>query len=251
MMVLSPKSLYVCFLFSLYPFQRPRQVPDGSKGVPVGSVIAVIGEEGDDLSGAAALAESASKPAAPKEEKAPEPPKETKPEPAPSKPESAPSESRAELAKGDRIFASPIAKKIALERGIPLAQVKGSGPNGRILREDVEGFKAPAAAAAQPTAQQPAAAQLPDYVDTPVSNMRRVIGARLTQSKQEVPHYYLTADINMDKVLKLRQVFNKTLSEKEGGAKLSVNDFIVKAVACALSDVPEANSAWLGEVIRT
>lgn len=227
-------------------------MPDGSKGVPVGSVIAVIGEEGDDLSGAAALAEQASKPAPPKEEKAPEPPKEEKKsEPAPSKSESTPSESRSELAKGDRIFASPIAKKIALERGIPLAKVKGTGPDGRILREDVEKFKAPAAAAAQSTAQQPSAAQLPDYVDTPVSNMRRTIGARLTQSKQEVPHYYLTAEINMDKVLKLRQVFNKTVSEKEGGVKLSVNDFIVKAVACALADVPEANSAWLGEVIRT
>lgn len=80
--------------------------------------------------------------------------------------------------------------------------------------------------------------------------MRRTIGSRLTQSKQEVPHYYLTADINMDKVLKLREVFNKTLGEKDKSAKLSVNDFIVKATACALADVPEANSAWLGEVIR-
>lgn len=81
--------------------------------------------------------------------------------------------------------------------------------------------------------------------------MRRVIGARLTQSKQELPHYYLTVDITMDKVLKLREVFNKSFAEKDKSAKLSVNDFIVKAVACALSDVPEANSAWLGEVIRT
>jgi pyruvate dehydrogenase E2 component (dihydrolipoamide acetyltransferase) len=205
------------------------------------------------LSGAAALAEQAQAPAAPKEEKAPEPPKVEKPaEPtaAPSKPTPA-AETKSDLPQGDRIFASPIAKKIALERGIPLAKVKGTGPSGRIVREDVENWKAPAAAAAQPTTQQPAAAELPDFVDTPVSNMRRVIGSRLTQSKQELPHYYLTAEISMDKVLKLRQVFNKTLSEKEGSAKLSVNDFIIKAVACALSDVPEANSAWLGEVIRT
>jgi len=81
--------------------------------------------------------------------------------------------------------------------------------------------------------------------------MRRTIGSRLSQSKQEIPHYYVTVDVNMDKVLKLREVFNKTLTEKDKSAKLSVNDFIVKAVACALSDVPEANSAWLGEVIRT
>ena len=80
--------------------------------------------------------------------------------------------------------------------------------------------------------------------------MRRVIGQRLTAAKQELPHYYLTADINMDKVIKLREVFNKTLGEKDKAAKLSVNDFIVKATACALSDVPEANSAWLGEYIR-
>jgi pyruvate dehydrogenase E2 component (dihydrolipoamide acetyltransferase) len=81
--------------------------------------------------------------------------------------------------------------------------------------------------------------------------MRRTIGSRLTQSKQEIPHYYVTVDINMDKVLKLRQVFNKSLSEKEGGAKLSVNDFVVKATQLALADVPEANSAWLGDTIRT
>jgi len=227
-------------------------VQDGTKGVPVGSVIAVIGEEGDDLSGAGALAEqtsqpSASAPKAKEKEKAPEPPKQ---EPAPT-----PARSTVEsLPQGDRIFASPIAKKIALERGIPLAKVKGTGPSGRIVREDVEGYKVPEAATASPSAsttQQPSGAQLPDYVDTPVSNMRRVIGARLTQSKQEVPHYYLTLDINMDKVLKLREVFNKTLGEKDKSAKLSVNDFIVKAVACALSDVPEANSAWLGETIRT
>ena len=80
--------------------------------------------------------------------------------------------------------------------------------------------------------------------------MRRVIGSRLTASKQDIPHYYLTLDINMDKVLKLREVFNKTLGEKDKAAKLSVNDFVLKAVACALADVPEANSAWLGEVIR-
>lgn len=161
-------------------------------------------------------------------------------------------ESKRELEAGQRIFASPIAKKIALEKGIPLAKIQGTGPSGRIIREDVEKYKpsAPTPASATPTAvQPPAAALLVDYVDTPVSNMRRTIGSRLTQSKQEIPHYYLTVDIDMGKVLKLREVFNKTLSEKD--LKLSVNDFIVKAVACALADVPEANSAWLGEVIRT
>jgi pyruvate dehydrogenase E2 component (dihydrolipoamide acetyltransferase) len=197
------------------------------------------------------LAEQAASQAAPKEKEVDAP----KPEAAsPSKSEPAvptPSqETKKDLPVSDRIFASPIAKKIALEQGIPLAKVKGSGPSGRIIRTDVENFQASAAKSPSPGAE-PVSAELPDYVDTPVSNMRRTIGARLTQSKQELPHYYLTVEINMDKVLKLREVFNKTLTEKDVTAKLSVNDFIVKAVACALSDVPEANSAWLGEVIRT
>jgi pyruvate dehydrogenase E2 component (dihydrolipoamide acetyltransferase) len=224
------------------------QAQDGAKNVKVGSVIAVIAEEGDDLSAAADFAKDA--PSPPKQEKskdAPSPPapkEDTAPPPQPSS-----EQRKADIPSGDRIFASPIAKKIALERGIPLRDVKGSGPDGRIVREDVEKFK-PSSSSSAPAAQ-PALVDSPDYVDVPVSNMRRTIGNRLTQSKQELPHYYLTADINMDKVLKLREVFNRTLVEKDNSAKLSVNDFIVKAVACALADVPEANSVWLGEVIRT
>ncbi|KAI0778522.1 pyruvate dehydrogenase [Trametes elegans] len=225
---------------------------DGQKNIAVGAPIAIIGEEGDDISGAEQLAAEAAsaKPQAPSKEKAPETPK-----PAPAAKAEAPKqkkqETRSALPEGDRIFATPIAKKIALERGIPLAQVKGSGPNGRILREDVEKYQAPAAASASATSAPAAPSEsLPEYTDIPVSNMRRTIGTRLTQSKQELPHYYLTLDINMDKVLKLREVFNKSLGEKDKSAKLSVNDFVLKAVACALADVPEANSAWLGEVIR-
>ncbi|EPT03962.1 hypothetical protein FOMPIDRAFT_1022106 [Fomitopsis schrenkii] len=223
---------------------------DGAKNIAVGVPIAIFAEEGDDLSAADKLAaEAANVKPAPKEEAVPEPPK---PEPTPSKPAPAPkAETKPEVPKGDRIFASPIAKKIALERGIPLAKLKGSGPEGRIIREDVEKYQPPATASATSTTSTPSpAASLPDYVDIPVSNIRRVIGTRLTQSKQDIPHYYLTLDINMDKVLKLREVFNKTLGEKDKAAKLSVNDFVLKAVARALADVPEANSAWLGEVIR-
>ncbi|KAI0094640.1 pyruvate dehydrogenase [Irpex rosettiformis] len=225
--------------------------PDGSKGVQVGAPIAILGEAGDDLSAASKLAEESSseKPAPPVEEKAPEPPKPEEPQQEKSLP--VPSETKEDLPKGDRIFASPIAKKIALERGIPLGKVKGSGPEGRILREDVEKYQLSAVPTSGPTAGAPTPpAPSSDYTDIPVSNMRRVIGQRLQQSKQDVPHYYLTADINMDKVLKLREVFNKSLGEKDSSAKLSVNDFIVKATALALNDVPEANSAWLGEVIR-
>lgn len=229
----------------------------------VNSPIAILAEEGDDLSGAAKLAEEAASESSepPKKEE----PKEEKKEssaPPPSKSsessKSSPpksSESKSELPAGDRIFASPIAKKIALERGIPLAKVKGSGPEGRILREDVEKYQpSTGSAAAANTASAafgaPASAQTPDYVDVPISNMRRTIGTRLTSAKVEAPHYYLTVDINMDKVTKLREVFNKSLAEKDKGAKLSVNDFIVKGVSKALEDVPEANTAWLGEVIR-
>ncbi|KAJ8494619.1 hypothetical protein ONZ51_g2200 [Trametes cubensis] len=223
---------------------------DGAKNIAVGSPIAIVGEEGDDLSAAEQLAaEAASEKPKASEQKAPEAPKS---QPAPEKEQKAEAskqETKSELPTGDRIFASPIAKKIALERGIPLAKVKGSGPNGRILREDVEKYQAPAAAASAAPAPSPSAS-LPEYTDIPVTNMRRTIGSRLTQSKQELPHYYLTVDINMDKVLKLREVFNKALAEKDKSAKLSVNDFVLKAVGCALADVPEANSAWLGEVIR-
>jgi pyruvate dehydrogenase E2 component (dihydrolipoamide acetyltransferase) len=154
---------------------------------------------------------------------------------------------------GERIFASPIAKKIALERGIPLAQLKGSGPNGRIIREDVESFKG-APSSASSTVAQANDAMPADYTDIPISSIRRVIGSRLTQSKQEVPHYYLTVDIDMGRVLQIREFFNKALAEKDkegkAASKLSVNDFIIKAVALTLAEVPEANSAWLGEVIR-
>ncbi|TBU61989.1 dihydrolipoamide acetyltransferase [Dichomitus squalens] len=227
---------------------------DGEKNIAVGSTIAILGEEGDDISGAEQLASEAAseKSKLAKEEKAPEAPK-SEPAPEPKKSSEPPkSESKPEIPKGDRIFATPLAKKIALERGIPLAKVKGSGPEGRILREDVEKYQAPAASASSTpsTAIPQPSASLPEYTDIPVSNMRKTIGTRLTQSKQELPHYYLTVDINMDKVLKLREVFNKSLGEKDKSAKLSVNDFVLKAVALALADVPEANSAWLGDVIR-
>jgi pyruvate dehydrogenase E2 component (dihydrolipoamide acetyltransferase) len=191
------------------------------------------------------LAANAAKEAPPpaQEEMTPEAPKAPEPSKEPSSPSTP---SKPELPKGDRIFASPIAKKIALERGIPLSKVKGTGPDGRIIHEDVEKYTpAPALSTASPSETAGPSA---DYVDIPLSNMRRTIAARLADSKVQSPHYYLTVDIQMDKVLKLREVFNKSLADK--GAKLSINDFVVKAVAKALEDVPEANSAWLGEIIR-
>lgn len=217
------------------------QAQDGKKNISVGTPIAILAEQGDDLSGAETLASEVS------EEKDDAPTKKTE-----NKETVAPllvSQDHQTKApkdlpkKSDVIFASPIAKKIALERGIPLSKVKGTGPNGRIIREDVEKYKAPLA---DSSAKQPEA----DYIDIPLTNMRRTIGTRLLQSTQENPHYYLTVDLDMSKTLKLREVFNRTLVEKDPSAKLSVNDFIIKAVACALVDVPEVNSSWLGEAIR-
>ncbi|KAE8538738.1 pyruvate dehydrogenase complex dihydrolipoamide acetyltransferase [Cryptococcus gattii VGV] len=238
---------------------------DGSKNIAVGTPIAILAEEGDDLSQADALAaesqsESASqKEAAPKEEK---PVSKEKSEPSTTPAVGTPGEQKfgsgdaqtspakapEHPSKGDRpkFFASPLARKIALENGIPLAEIKGTGPNGRIIEADVKNYKPSAAAASTSAVGKPAAVSA-DYDDIPTSNMRRTIGKRLTESKQQLPHYYVTVEVNMDRVLKLREVFNKA---GDGKTKLSVNDFIVKAASLALADVPEANSAWLGETIR-
>ncbi|WWD18282.1 pyruvate dehydrogenase complex dihydrolipoamide acetyltransferase [Kwoniella shandongensis] len=256
---------------------------DGEKGIAVGTPIAIIGEEGDDLSGADALAATADEApsavpqkgddAAPKEteEKKPEPKKEeSKASTTPmlgtpadetkygSGNQDTSAQKAPELAsQGEKpkFFASPLARKIALEKGIPLGEIKGSGPEGRIVRADVEKYKPSASSAAKtPTSGatalpgKAAPASSAEYEDVPTSNMRKTIGKRLTESKQQLPHYYLTVEVNMDRVLKLRQLFNKA---GEGKTKLSVNDFIVKAASLALAEVPEANSAWLGETIRT
>lgn len=139
----------------------------------------------------------------------------------------------------DRLKASPLAKKLAQEQGINLKSVTGSGPNGRIIKNDILSVPVPASTSSA-------------YVDLPVSGVRKVIASRLTESKQNIPHYYLSTEINMDKILDLRTKFNSTalLQETFGTFKLSVNDFIVKAAGLALKKVPECNSAWYGDFIR-
>jgi pyruvate dehydrogenase E2 component (dihydrolipoamide acetyltransferase) len=215
-----------------------------------------MAEEGDDLSGAAdfaAKAESESPSSEPKPDEAPKKEEPVKKEegPKPSAPTSSGPAAKEELKSGDVIFATPIAKKIALERGIPLSKVKGTGPDGRIIRADVEAYKGAASVTSASTFGGFAEAAAAVYTDSPLTNMRKTIGTRLTESKTSIPHYYVTVDIDMGRTLKLREVFNKQLSEKEDPkAKLSVNDFIVKASSLALRDVPEANSAWLGDQIR-
>ncbi len=166
---------------------------------------------------------------------------------------------------GERIVASPLAKRIAADKGIDLAQVKGSGPNGRIVKDDVENFKPGAAASAQaaaPAGSAPAPTPSPSpapapapaveggapFTDEKLSGVRKVIARRLTESKQTVPHFYLTIDIRLDPLLKLRGELNKSL--EPDGVKLSVNDLLIKALARALVRVPQCNVSYQGDTLR-
>jgi pyruvate dehydrogenase E2 component (dihydrolipoamide acetyltransferase) len=246
----------------------------GAKDVKVGSPIAVLVENEDDVSafadftiedaGGAAKAETdVAAPEKPQEKQ--ETSTESTP-PAASKqesksdaaPASSPSSGETGASSG-RILASPVARRLADEKGIALRDVKGSGPDGRIVKADIENFKPSAAPAKSAPAPSKASADKPAsvsstpaaadaaYTDIPLTGMRKTIAARLSESMQTAPHYYLTIAINMDKTTKLREALN---SKAEGRYKLSVNDFIVKAVAQALKEVPEANSAWYGDFIR-
>ncbi|KRA83329.1 pyruvate dehydrogenase complex dihydrolipoamide acetyltransferase [Altererythrobacter sp. Root672] len=217
-------------------------VPEGTEGVKVGTVIATLAEEGEDLSKAKAPAAEVAK-TAPAPVAAPAPAS----TPAPAK--AAP----ATVAKsaGDRVIASPLAKRIAAERGVDLAGIKGSGPNGRIVRADVEGAKPGAvpAGASAVAAHAPAAAQdfgIP-HVEEKLSGMRKTIARRLTESKQQVPHIYLTVDIRLDALLKLRAELNSALEAR--GVKLSVNDMLIKALAQALLQVPSCNVQFTGDTL--
>ncbi|MBA4050531.1 MAG: pyruvate dehydrogenase complex dihydrolipoamide acetyltransferase, partial [Erythrobacter sp.] len=165
----------------------------------------------------------------------------------------------APAASGERIIASPLAKRIAADKGIDLAQVKGSGPNGRIVKEDVETFTPSAAAAAPaPAASAPAPAATPapapvieggaPFAEEKLSGVRKVIARRLTESKQTVPHFYLTIDIRLDPLLELRAQLNKSL--EPDGVKLSVNDLLIKALARALIRVPQCNVSYHGDTLR-
>ncbi len=228
-------------------------VPEGTDNVKVGTVIAVLAGEGEDVSSAAA-----SPAPAPAAASAPAPAA----TPAAAAPAPTPAPAQAQAASGDRVKASPLAKRIAAEKGVDLAGVAGSGPNGRIVKADVEGAKpgaapvaaAPAAAAASAPAA-PAAAPAehkPVWWDESIpheaeklSNIRKTIARRLTESKQTVPHIYLTLDIRLDALLKLRGDLNKALEAR--GIKLSVNDLLIKALGVALAQAPKCNVTYTGD----
>ncbi len=243
-------------------------VPEGTADVPVNQVIAVLAGEGEDAKAAAAGAVSA-----PPQAKAPEAPKPAaapKPEakseartsaPQPTAQPQAPA--KAESAGGNRVFASPLAKRLAKEAGVDIARVEGSGPHGRIIARDVEAAKsgkglkaagaAPAASAAPAAAPSMSDQQIRalfedgSYEVVPHDGMRRTIAQRLTQSTQTIPHFYLTMDCNIGKLLEAREDINAAAPKDKDGKpayKLSVNDFVIKALALALQRVPDANVSW-------
>ncbi len=251
-------------------------VTEGSDNVKVGTAIAILAEEGEDpasvTAGGAAKAETP-KPADPMPTD-PADPNRTGSEgkPAPRTLEQAedhgrPADAGAAAAptastSGDRVKASPLARRIAAQKGLDLGAVAGSGPNGRIVKTDVENAKpgapaaATAAAPAEPSAAAaPAAAAKPAAIpDIPhetakLSNMRKTIARRLTESKQQVPHIYLTVDVRLDALLKLRGDLNASLESR--GVKLSVNDMLVKALAVSLMAVPKCNVMFTPDQLVT
>ena len=224
-------------------------VAEGTEGVKVNAVIAVLLEDGEsasDMSTAAAEAPAAAPTTAPVAEAAA--PAAVAPTPAPA----------ATAAKdGNRVFASPLARRIAADKGVDLTTMTGSGPRGRIVKADVEGASATPAAVSAPapaTVAMPASASADavakiyedrEYTEIPLNGMRKTIAARLTEAKQTVPHFYLRRDINLDALLSFRSELNKQLAARD--VKLSINDFIIKACALALQSVPDANAVWAGD----
>jgi pyruvate dehydrogenase E2 component (dihydrolipoamide acetyltransferase) len=266
-------------------------VPEGTADVPVNQLIALIAGEGEDPKSITAPASGGAAPApAPKAEAAPAAPA-AAPQPqantvpgdasthmayarvdqAPAGPAQAAKPNGAGQATGNRVFASPLAKRIAKEAGIDIASVRGSGPHGRVVEKDVRAAlqgggarpaAAPAAAAAPAPAAKPAAPQLAPsmgadqvkamfeagtYEEVPLDGMRKTIAKRLVESKQTVPHFYLSLDCELDALIALREQINNAASKDKDGKpayKLSVNDFVIKALAIALQRVPNANAVW-------
>lgn len=232
-------------------------IPEGTKDVRLGKLMCIIVSSEADVAafkdyvpsasddqppqGSGPAAATPSPPPAPEVKVStpatPSPAKLTPP-PASLPPASAPSA-------GSRVFATPLAKTLAAEKGVDLRSVAGSGPDGQIRANDIISAR-PAAAA---TGVSVPSAATSSFTDLPLSNIRQVIAKRLTLSKQTIPHYYLNTDVNVDKILSIRKDLNVAL-EKRKLNKISVNDFIIKASALACKKVPEANSAWMGDFIR-
>ncbi|MEX3315110.1 pyruvate dehydrogenase complex dihydrolipoamide acetyltransferase [Sulfitobacter sp. PS-8MA] len=249
-------------------------IDEGSEGVKVNTPIAVLLEEGesaDDIDSSA----GAAKEETPKAEESDKAAEAETPEAGYGRGASEANEAQSQndskapaapkTDKGERIFASPLARRIAADKGLDLTQIDGSGPRGRIVKADVESAQptaaksdsaAPAKDAAPVTEPAPAGASADavikmyegrDFEEVTLNGMRKTIAARLTEAKQTVPHFYLRRDIQIDALLSFRSDLNKQLEAR--GMKLSVNDFIIKACALALQSVPDANAVWAGDRI--
>ncbi len=218
-------------------------IPEGTEEIAVNTPIAVLLEEGEDDSILATFeaATPAPKPAA-APAPAPTPTPAASPAPAPQ-PVAAPAASS-----GERVLASPLARRMAEQQGVDLAAVSGTGPNGRIIKADIENFAggAPVGAPAGAPAITPAGESPYDLI--PVNNIRKVVARRLTESKQQVPHFYLTVDCEIDALLAVRADLNSRA--KDGEFKLSINDMVIKAAAVALMQVPAANASWSDDGIK-
>jgi len=231
--------------FEAFPGQEGTLLHIGvgeGEASPVDTILAVIGAKGEDISAllAGAPAEPAPAAAAVAVEVREAPAPAAAPAPAP-----APLATPAPTA-DHRVKASPLAKSLAAEKGVDLRAVTGSGEGGRIVKRDIE--TAATTSAATPSAAPTAAVSYPSsgYQDTPISQMRKTIAKRLSESKFTAPHFYLTMSVDMDAAIEARQALNAS-----GDHKISFNDLVVKAVAKGLKKHPAVNSAWLGDVIRT
>ena len=234
-------------------------VADGAADVPVNQVIGLIAAEGEDAKAVAAGGAAAPKAAAPAVNA-------TEAAPAAASGAATPAPAQPPAGAGARVFASPLARRIAKEAGLDVGLISGSGPRGRIVERDVKaaiaggtGKAAPAAApvAAPSAPKAPAPQGMSDetvkklfepgsFTEIPHDNMRKTIARRLTEAKSTIPHFYLSIDCELDALLALREQINKAAPQKDGkpAYKVSVNDFIVKALALALQRVPDANATW-------
>jgi len=251
-------------------------VPEGTQDVPVNQLIAVLAEEGEDVKAAAASAGKGAPVAPPKAAVAATPPPAAAPAPSaqpaqtpqPAPAVVAPAAPAPHQAGANRIFSSPLARRLAKDAGIDLGRIQGSGPHGRVIARDVEAAKS--GKGLVPPSAAPAAAPAPiqapsddkiralfepgSYETVPHDNMRKIIARRLVEAKQTIPHFYLTLDCSIGKLMAAREEINAAAPKDKDGKpayKISVNDFVIKALALALQRVPDANVTWTeGAMLR-
>src|SRR6056300_584332 len=242
--------------FEAFPGQEGKLLYIGTgegETAPVDTVLAILGEEGEDIEALKAGGAAPAAEAAPAKEEVSVPEAAPAPEPAPAAapapvPTPAPTAAPVPVATDGSLKASPLARKLAAEKGVDLSMLKGSGDHGRIVKRDVDSFNPAIHSSPQPgIAMAPAApAGVESFTDTPVSQMRKVIASRLSESKNTAPHFYVTMDIDMDNAIAARKAMNAS-----GEVKISFNDLVVKACALALKKHPVINSSWMGDFIRS